>query len=144
MTATRRRVSTSVSRRYSPRATGRTKTRETAAFVPLTVAKAERVPKRTVSPEARLTATSWPVARRSRSASPSSSRLFVGAEPNSSRPGTTMIRLEPRPCTCCSTSRFAPVPMATSTTTDATPMTTPSMVSALRNPLARRAVTATR
>ena len=146
MTATRRRVSTSDSRRYCPRATGRTNTSGTAGFVPLTVANALLLPNRMVSPLVSVTATrpGVPSARPMRSASPSSSRLLVGALPNSSLPGTTMTRLAPRPLTWSSTSCLAPVPIATSTTTAATPMTTPSMVSRLRSWLARSAVTATR
>ena len=145
-TATRRRVSTSLSRRYDPRATGRTNTSGTAGLVPLTVAKALRLPKRTVSPLLSVTAIrpGCPSSRPSRSASSSCSLLRVGAEPISSLPGTTMIRLAPRPLTCSSTSCLAPVPIATSTTTAATPITTPSIVSRLRSRLARSAVTATR
>jgi hypothetical protein len=55
----------------------------------LTVEKALLLPARTVSPLARVTATpsGWSSARPRRSASASSSRLRVGAEPNSSCPG---------------------------------------------------------
>src|ERR1051326_6458688 len=51
---------------------------------------------------------------------------------------------EPRPSTSDVTSCLAPPPMATSTTTAATPITTPSIVSSERSLLARRASRATR
>src|ERR1041384_7278468 len=51
---------------------------------------------------------------------------------------------EPRPSTSDVTSCLAPPPMATSTTTAATPITTPSIVSSERSRLARSASRATR
>ena len=85
-----------------------------------------------------------PTTRPSRSTSSRVSRLTDGAEPNSNLPGTTMMMLEPSPSTWSSTSCLAPLPRATRTTTAATPITTPSMVSALRSRLARSASSATR
>ena len=123
---------------YSPRASGRSKTLGTFSLTPLTVTNVSRRPTLTFSPEATETATrrSSPTTRPSRSTSSRVSRLIVGAEPSSNLPGTTMMMFEPRPSTCCSTSCLAPAPSATRTTTAATPMTTPSMVRALRSLLA--------
>ena len=54
------------------------------------------------------------------------------------------MMFEPSPSTCDSTSCFAPLPIATRTTTAATPMITPSIVRRLRNRLAASASSATR
>jgi len=59
-------------------------------------------------------------------------------------PGMTMMRLFPRLAICCCTAAFAPRPMLTIVNTAATPMMTPSMVSAERSTfrrIARSAVT---
>jgi len=49
----------------------------------------------------------------------------------------TATRLVPRLCSCCSICRVEPWPMATSTVTEATPISTPSTVSSVRNGWAR-------
>src|SRR4051812_19919134 len=54
------------------------------------------------------------------------------------------MMLEPRPSISSCTRFFAPLPIATSTTTADTPTTTPNIVRALRSLLTRSASSATR
>ena len=124
----------------------RTNTCGVVSRTPSTLVNFLAVPARTVSPDCTVAVirSRSPTMRCTASTSDSCSRDTVGAEPNCTFPGTTMSRFDPRPSTCDSTSCLAPVPMATSTTTAATPITTPSMVSPLRNRLARNASSATR
>ena len=125
----------------APRASGRLKTYGTFSLVPLTVAN--------TSAAADADRLSGRHRRRDRTriadhpaeqldVVEASSRLTLGAEPNSNRPGSTKMRFEPSPSTWLSTSCLAPLPIATRTTTAPTPMMTPSIVSALRSRLARK------
>ena len=66
------------------------------------------------------------------------------APPEVREPGITSRRFEPGARICSATWVWAPAPMATMAMTAATPMTMPSMVSALRSALTRRARSAMR
>src|SRR5947199_5742183 len=124
----------------------RVNTEGVVSRTPATLVNLLFTPARTVSPEDSVAATRSrpPATREIASMSAMLIGDTVGALPKDTFPGTTSSRLEPSPWTCDSTSCLAPVPMATSTTTAATPMTTPRMVSPLRNRLARKASSATR
>jgi hypothetical protein len=116
------------------------------SLVPLTLTVARRDPTRAISPEATVAATrrGSPMASPMRRTSSSPSRDTLGAEPNDRLPGATNRMLEPSDSTPEVTSSRAPEPIATSRTTLATPITTPSMVSPERSLLARSASQATR
>jgi hypothetical protein len=145
-TATRRRVSTSAALKNAPRERLRSNTSGIVSVVPWTLTVARRAPTRAISPEATVAATrrGSPMASPIRRTSSSPSRDTLGAEPNDRLPGATNRMLEPSDSTPEVTSSLAPEPMATSRTTLATPMTTPSMVSPERSLLARNASQATR
>src|SRR5215216_4720720 len=145
-TATRRRVSTSAALKKAPRDTVRSNTSGMVSLVPLTLTVARRAPTRATSPEATVAATrrGSPMASPTRRTSSSPSRDTLGAEPNDRLPGATNRMLEPSDSTPEVTSSRAALPIATSRTTLATPMTTPSMVSPERSLLARSASQATR
>lgn len=64
--------------------------------------------------------------------------------PETAEPESTMIMLEPRLWICSATRACAPLPTATMVITAPTPMTIPSIVSALRSRLTRRARAAIR
>ncbi len=116
------------------------------SLVPWTLTAARRDPTRAISPEATEAATrrGSPMASPIRRTSSSPSRDTLGAEPNEKFPGATNRMLEPSDSTPEVTSSRAPLPIDTSRTTLATPITTPSMVSPERSLLARNASQATR
>src|SRR5215211_4040128 len=145
-TATRRRVSTSAAVKKAPRPTVRSNTSGTVSVVPWTLTVARRVPTRATSPEATVAATrrGSPMASPMRRTSSRPSRDTAGAEPKDRFPGATNRMLEPSDSTPEVTSSRAPLPIDTSRTTLATPITTPSMVSPERSLLARSASQATR
>src|SRR5581483_4170157 len=91
-----------------------------------------------------VTSSGEPTMREARSMSENCSRETEGAVPKANFPGTIRMMFEPRPSTSFSTMFFAPPPMATSTTTAATPMITPIMVSSERSRLAASDSPATR
>ena len=68
----------------------------------------------------------------------------IRTPPDRIEPDRTMIMLEPRLWICSATRACAPEPTATIVMTAPTPMTMPSMVSALRSLLTRSARTAIR
>src|SRR6266508_57627 len=140
-TATRRRVSTSAAVKNAPLESVRSNTSGMVSLVPLTLTLLRRAPTLAISPEAMVVATrrGSPTASPTRRTSSRPRRESAGVEPNDRLPGATNRMLEPSDSTPEVTSSRAPVPIATSRTTLATRMTTPSMVSPERSVLARHA-----
>src|SRR6266540_2610729 len=145
-TTTRRRTAMSDSLKKVPRSTVRSKTKGMVSLVPFRFTCARRGPTRASSPEATVAATrsGSPTASPMRRTSSRVRRERAGAEPMEKSPGATNRMLEPSDSMPEVTSLRAPLPIATSSTTLVTPITTPSMVRPDRSLLAWSASHASR
>src|SRR6266511_440636 len=143
---TRKRTAMSDSLKKVPRSTVRSKTKGMVSLVPFRFTCARRGPTRASSPEATVAATrsGSPTASPMRRTSSRVRRERAGAEPMEKSPGATNRMLEPSDSMPEVTSLRAPLPIATSSTTLVTPITTPSMVRPDRSLLAWSASHASR